>query len=135
MSEDEMIARHLPSCPDIVGNKIRDQKVEIERLKEENFNYSEVQVQLKWAKETNSELLSEIERLKRYELEYKKREWDEAILYNNLFKSSMLVAELANALKARQTDGDTTESVSRLIKKADEITYRPKDSNVGDTKH
>lgn len=120
----------------IVDNAEKD--AEIDRLKQENFNYSEVQVQLKWAKETNSELLSENKRLKRYELEYKKREWDEAILYNNLFKASMLVVELANALKARQTDGDTpkyTESVSRLLKKADEITYQPKDKNVGNIEH
>jgi hypothetical protein len=41
---------------------------------------------------------AEIERLKRYELEYNKREWDEAILYNNLFKVTEMVRELSSVL-------------------------------------
>jgi hypothetical protein len=47
---------------------------EIKRLKEENWHYSEIQVKLRWAMETNQNLLDEIARLKQRLDEMSQRE-------------------------------------------------------------
>lgn len=69
-----------------------------------------------------ADLHAEIERLKRYQSEYKKREWDEAVLYNNLFKAKELITELCDALDRPEVRAFHQQWVENLIQRAREAT-------------
>ncbi len=56
--EYEALLKHFEILKASCGGK----DTEIERLKEENWHYSEVQAQLKWVKNTNGELLTDLAR-------------------------------------------------------------------------
>jgi hypothetical protein len=86
----------------VLANQIETKDAEIERLKEEDWHWSEVAVKLKWATETNTELLAEIERLKAliaHAADALEEEFGEASPGNKALQPWRLIQELQKAAK------------------------------------